>query len=738
MRKIINLNKDWLFSKEKINPENIAITKMDSVMIPHTWNNIDGQDGDGKYYRGTCTYFKKLESLNLDNDEDAYLEFNGVSMSAIIVLNGKELYHHKGGYSTFRVRITDFINKSGDNELIVYADNSENRTVYPQRADFTFYGGIYRDVNLIIVNKNHFDLDYFGSNGIKVTPKMNGKVDVSCYFNQKIKDCVQLVIKDDDKIVSQKEIKISGNKCTTTLHVDNIHLWQGIKDPHLYTFIARTSNDEVKTRFGFRSFYVDPNKGFFLNGEEYPLIGVAKHQDRQGFGNALTKKMQAEDFKLIQEMGANTIRLAHYQHDQFAYDLADEMGFVLWTEIPYISEHMEEAKANTISQMKELIVQNYHHPAVCFYGLSNEITVVGGESKQIIKNHKELNKLCHKMDKTRLTTIANLFMLETDSQLNRIADLRSYNLYYGWYVGEISENDKWFDDFHQKYPKLSIGLSEYGCDANPLYQSSNPIKGDYSETYQANYHEHMLKMRQDRPYIWAMHCWNMFEFAADARAEGGTKGINQKGLVSFDRKTKKDAYYIYKAYLSKEPFVYITGRRYKMRAQNTTEIKVYSNQDNVALYVDDVLIEKKNGDKVFVFTIPISGLHKIHAVSGSLSDTIEIECVEKENLSYSCPEIMNTVNWFDKDIISRKEGYFSVFDKVSDIKKHPEASVLYERLMAETLAKFGDVAKNVKIPKILQNKMDKMTLEATLKMAGHLVKPEMVKSINDALNKVKK
>ena len=495
--------------------------------------------------------------------------------------------------------------------------------------------------------------------------------------------------------------------------------------------------DIVSASFGFRSFRIDPQKGFYLNDKPYDLIGVSRHQDRALVGSALTKEMHKEDMDIIKEMGATTIRLAHYQHDQYVYDLADQYGFIIWAEIPYITEHMDEAIENTKSQLQELIIQNYNHPSIIVWGLSNEITVVNGCSPSCYKNHEELNALAHSLDKTRLTTMANLFMLETSSPLVKLPDIRSYNLYFGWYVGEKEENDKWLDEFHNNYPELAIGLSEFGADANPQYQSEKPVKGDYSESYQAIYHEHMLKMRKDRPWIWAMHVWNMFDFAADGRDEGGKKGINQKGLVTFDRKIKKDAFYLYKAYLSNEPFIHLAGKRYVDRVDEITNIKVYTNEKEVSLYVDDVLVEAKKGEYVFNFKIKINSEHKIKVVSNGLEDEMVIRKVDKENQSYICSSKMEVTNWFD-EAEELNSDCFSIKDKVKDIKAHPVAGNLYKKMMEEAMKSIGDVAQSFVMPKEMQEKMDNMSLEDNLKMAGHMVKPSMIKQLNDALQKIKK
>ena len=731
MRKRLNINNDWYFNKgySSFSPN------WEKVNVPHTWNRYDGYSGGNNYYRGICTYYKKLGKLTLDNSK-VFLEFKGVSLSCIVVFNGVNLGEHKGGYSTFRYDITEYLND--ENEIYVYVNNSDKVDIYPSKADFTFYGGIYRDVNIVVTDKTHFELLHYGGEGIKITPNNSGDIDIQAYVTNGENELVKFEILDrDNKKVSSGVANVKDGVANLKLHCDNVHLWNGKYDPYLYTLVSSVGHDQIETKFGFRTFEVDPKEGFRLNGKPYDLIGCSRHQDREGYGVALTKEMHKEDMDIIKEMGASTIRLAHYQHDDYIYSLCDEYGIIVWAEIPYITEHKTSANENTKTQMKELIIQNYNHPSIMCWGLSNEITVVGGESEDCIKNHKELNDLCHSLDSSRYTTMANLFMLEPTSPLIQIPDLRSYNLYYGWYVGEMDDNDKWFDDFHQKYSNVAIGLSEYGCDANPKYQTSKPVKGDYTETYQALYHEHMLKMRMKRPWIWSMHCWNMFDFAADARDEGGKKGQNQKGLVTFDRKIKKDAFYVYKAYLSDEPFIHISGKRYVDRCEDITEVKIYSNQKEVSIYVDDKLFETQKGEHVFTFNIPISGKHVIKAKSGELCDETIINKSEKVNEEYICPSKMDVSNWFD-DIKETNTKYFSIYDKVKDIKNHPIAGMVYKKMMEEALKSFGDVAKNVQIPKEMQEKMDNMTLEENLKMAGHMVKPDMVKALNDILQKIKK
>lgn len=745
VRIVKNINEDWRFIKENIGVKAAMELDGESVDLPHTWNASDGQDGGNDYYRGKCWYVKELTYPGRKPDEEVWLEFRGVAMRAEVYVNGIKAGAHDGGYSTFRVHITEYLEEH--NVIAVSADNSYTREVYPQKADFTFYGGIYRDVSLLSVPKGHFELGYFGRNPMKVTPEVDlkqqeAKVHVEAW-TENVPDGTPVTFTIAG--VGVQSAVVQDNYAETNFRIEKVHLWNGKKDPYLYTASAELPGgaDRIVSRFGVRDFYVDSEKGFFLNGVHYPLCGVSRHQDRRGAGNALTKEMHREDMEMIKELGANTIRLAHYQHDQYFYDLCDEEGMIVWAEIPYITEHMPEGKKNTVSQMTELVVQNWNHPSVVCWCLSNEITTTGGVCEDLVDNHRILNELCHELDGSRPTTMANVFILETDSEVLSIPDIRSYNLYYGWYVGEMTDNDTWFDEFHKEHPDMAVGLSEYGADATICYQTGTPEKGDYTEQYQATYHEHMLEMWSKRPYIWAMHVWNMFDFAADGREDGGEPGVNHKGLVTFDRKVKKDAFYIYKAYLSDEPFVHICGRRYVDRAEEVTEVKVYSNQPEVTLYVDREEVGTKRADKVFVFRVPISREHTVEARckgnSGAqeVSDRIIIRRVAEPNPAYSKPKEA-VVNWFDREDMQEREGYFSIRDSIASVKAVPEAAALLQAIQEKAVEAYGDVAKNVKVPESIQRQMDAMPVEAMLKQAGKAVTAEMAVALNRELNKIKK
>ena len=663
MRNIKVINGGWLFSKDAKSAPNALPTDWTALDLPYTWNGKDGQDGGNDYYRGTCYFAKSLKADELPEGEVKYLQFDGVNSSCVVYWNGKEITKHDGGYSTFRVKLE---NINDENLLVVAVDNSANDRVYPQNADFTFYGGIYRDVSVISVPENHFDLDYYGAPGIMVTPEIKGndaEIEIKTFF--KNDNCkVRYEIIADGEVIASKE-----DDDDAEFEIKNVHLWDGVKDPYLYTAKATLicdgeEVDEVSTRFGCRTFEIDPQKGFILNGREYPLRGVSRHQDRPDVGNALTPQMHKEDLEIILEMGANTIRLAHYQHSQVFYDLCDEAGLVLWAEIPYISSHMKDGYDNTISQMKELVSQNYNHPSIVVWGLSNEITIAGS-TPDLIKNHKDLNDLVHKMDKTRLTTIAAVSMCSPDDEYVHISDVVSYNHYFGWYGGSTDMNGPWFDDFHKKYPNKPIGISEYGCEALD-WHTSTPTQGDYTEEYQAYYHEELIKQIADRPYLWATHVWNMYDFAADARAEGGENGMNHKGLVTFDRKYKKDSFYAYQAWLSEKPMVHLCGKRYIDRVEDVTKVTVYSNCDEVELFANGVSVGKQTKGKYpfFYFEVKNEGTTELKAVAGELEDCGTINKVDTPNENYIMKEEGQVINWFE---ISTPDGYLSINNTIGDI-----------------------------------------------------------------------
>ncbi len=689
MRHILNFNASWAFSKEAQAVPAALPQDWAKVDLPHSWNAVDGQDGGNDYFRGTAYYAKTIVKAELPAENRYYLELQGANSSADVYLDGKNLAHHDGGYSTWRVDLTDSL--QAESLLVIAVDNAPNDTVYPQMADFTFYGGLYRDVNIICVPESHFDLDYFGGPGLAVTPEVTGKdakVTVNAWVtNPKPGQTLRYTLMTGE---GAEVAAAESAETAAVLEIKDVHLWHGRKDPYLYTAkVELMENGEaidcVSARFGCRTFRIDPDNGFILNGEEYPLRGVSRHQDRWGIGNALLPEHHEEDIDLICEVGATTIRLAHYQHAQYFYDLCDERGLVIWAEIPYISKHMPAGRENTISQMKELITQNYNHPSIVVWGLSNEISI-GGSDEDLLENHRILNELCHEMDKTRLTTIAAVTMCKIDDPYIKIPDVVSYNHYFGWYGGETSMNGPWFDKFHAAHPDIPIGCSEYGCEALN-WHTSDPRQGDYTEEYQSYYHEELIKQLFTRKYMWATHVWNMFDFGADARSEGGENGQNHKGLVTFDRSYKKDSFYAYKAWLSDDPFVHLTSKRYIDRVEDVTKVTVYSNQREVELFANGVSLGKKTAeDHFFRFDVPNVGETKLVAVAGDCRDESVIRKVDKFNEEYRLVEKGAILNWFD---IDAPQGRLSLNSKVSEVLATFRGKLIFMGFAKKLMAGMG-------------------------------------------------
>ena len=749
MRTVINLNRKWAFSKAATAVPTAIDNKWDFVNLPHTWNAIDGQDGGNDYYRGTCYYAKQLNKSELPAGERYFLELRGANSSADVYMDGKHLAHHDGGYSTWRVDGTDHL--AGECLLVVAVDNAPNDHVYPQMADFTFYGGLYRDVNLIAVPASHFDLEYYGTPGIKVTPAIDGanaNVEVEVFVtNSKPGQQIRYTLLDKEgKVVA--ETTTSDTK--VNFRLENVRKWNGRIDPYLYTAKAEllekdAAIDEVSTRFGCRSYVIDPQKGFILNGMEYPLRGVSRHQDRWNKGNALSKEDHAEDVALICEVGATTIRLAHYQHDQYFYDLCDEAGLVIWAEIPYISQHLPNGRENTIQQMKELITQNYNHACIAVWGLSNEITMKGEKDPDLLDNHRVLNALVHELDKTRPTTLAAVSMCPMDAEYLQIPDCVSYNHYFGWYGGETSMNGPWFDKFHAMHPNLPIGISEYGCEALN-WHTSNPVQGDYTEEYQAYYHEELIRCIAERPYLWATHVWNMYDFGADARAEGGENGQNHKGLITIDRKYKKDAFFAYKAWLNPEPMVHLCGKRYIDRVEDVTKVTVYSNCESVELFANGVSlgVQKKENLPFFYFEVPNKGITHLTAVA-TVCDTCKLQdesviCkVDTPNDAYVLKEKGAVLNWFD---IDAPEGYLSLNSKMSEIMATLRGKMLLGGLFMKLKGamKGGGEAAGFELTEDMMQMMGGFTLLRLTGLVGMMnisfTKEELL-DLNAKLNKIK-
>ena len=746
MREIISLNENWTLSFPK------GDHATEQVNLPHTWNAVDGNDGNGSYLRTTGVYTRTFTAPKQPREGGrTYVEVLAAALNSTVKVNGQVATTHEGGFSIFRADVTDLCHE-GENELTIEVSNEDTPSMYPSSADFTFYGGLYRGVNLISVPSAHFDLDYYGGPGMMVTPvptEDGGANFTIKSFVTNPADDLTVMYSIEDCFGREVASAVRGSADTeVTIYVPDAQLWS-MDEPNLYTVVATLQRnneevDEIAANVGVRSFKVTPDEGFSINGVPTPLRGVSRHQDRVFEGNALTAEEHYDDAMLIKELGANTIRLAHYQHSQDFYDACDEIGFAVWAEIPFISvfKKGEGAHKHVMEEMKELIIQNYNHPSIMFWGISNEI-LIGGISQELVDTHHDLEKLCKELDPTRLTTIAHVSTTPVNGPMHHITDLESYNHYFGWYGGQMEQNGPWLDQFHAEHPDICIGISEYGCEGIINWHSNTPQCKDYTEEYQALYHEHMAQVFEDRPWVWASHVWNMFDFGCAARNEGGVSGRNNKGLVTMDRKTKKDSYFVYQAYWTQTPMVHIAGRRHAQRAGETTEIKVYSNQDTVVLYVNGKEVGQQTAHRVFKFNAALNeGFNTIVAVAGDVKDSITLEKVAEEPGYYTLPEFNErqegVANWFKQvgsmDLTAPMEfpeGYYSVKDTMEDLAKNEEALALAAK--AVKLATNFDIKPGVG----MWDMMKKMTPEAMSNMISGM--PEgFIESLNAQLIKVKK
>ena len=705
MRETIPLQDNWRFTKTDAGLPAALPEDWERVDLPHTWNNIDGQGGAETYYRGSCWYARtfRMPRQPLGGGR-VYVEIPAAGQQAAVYVNGQRAATHEGGYSAFRADITELCAAEGDNLLVVNCSNAYRDGVYPQTADFTFYGGLYRGVNLISVPEAHFDLDYYGGPALKVTPRPveGGAVfALESFVNNAEPDYTVLYSVRDPEGREAAAGTRPADSAAAELFVPDALLWSP-DTPNLYTVTATLQRrneavDEVSVRAGVRSFSVDPGRGFLLNGVPTPLRGVSRHQDRLYKGNALTAEEHREDAEIIKELGANAVRLAHYQHSQDFYDACDELGLVVWAEIPFISVFDPEPAAhqNCLQQLTELIVQNYNHPSICFWGLANEITI-GGMNDKIPENLRALNALAKRLDPTRLTTLAHLSNVPRDSVMHTVPDVIAYNHYMGWYGGRVEDNGPWLDEFHAARPDLCLGLSEYGCEGILTYHGPEPRCKDYSEEYQALYHEHMAKVIAERPWLWCSFVWNMFDFGAANRDEGGVRGRNNKGLVTLDRRTKKDAYYIYKAYWNPEPMVHICGKRYAQRAGETTVVKFYTNEPEARLYVNNDLVwrpKAESGQRVFEHAVTLCpGRNWITVRTLHAADSTTLERVEAEPAVYALPDAGErarfTGNWFEKleesertEELTFPEGRWSVRDTFEALCADPAAFAVINKYM---------------------------------------------------------
>lgn len=731
MRQTIYIPDDWYFGvvEPSVDTACPALPKeLQAITLPHVWNK-DAPQQEG------CRIYCRTIHAEPAPDQNTFIEFGAVAGVCRVWLNDIYLGEHRGGYSRFRFALTGAL-QPGDNRLIVTADNTHYQDIAPLGGDFNNYGGIYRHVCLITTGRDHFDLLYYGTNGLQLTTHPDGRVEVTARI--KGRGLVEYTLTDENGIAAQAAA--TAGLPDAVLQVNAPHLWNGRQDPHLYTCRARlmvdgVCADEVSLPCGFRATTMTADKGFFLNGEHLKICGVSKHQDREGMGNAPTHEQLDEDLSLILELGANAVRLAHYQHPQYFYDLCDRSGLLVWAEIPMLGmpDGNDAIIENAKQQLTELICQNRHHPSIFCWGIQNEIAMLG-ESLEMYRKTRELNDFVKRLDDTRLTTEANLYTVKNNSPLNFIPDMVGYNVYFGWYHHEMQDYDAFLDSFHADNPQIPLGISEYGVDANPALHSATPKRKDYSEDFQALFHETVYPKIAGRDFVWGSFVWNMFDFGSAAREEGGIKGRNCKGLVTFDRKIKKDAFYYYKACWSQDPFVKIGGERFQKRSGGTTTVKVYSNQSKVSLSVNGVGHGTKTDGPVFTFeNVPLQrGDNVVYAVSGACADKIVLIGVAEPEQSYIYNDPnpgYNVKNWFtlgqSEDDLFPTDRY-SIMDETGVLFTEPRTLALLEQ----------------EIPEMVSNKivrsMPKITLLSALSYRSGEYPEAFVKELNRKLKQIKK
>lgn len=604
----------------------------ENVNLPHIWNK------DCATQAGPRLYEKELVLQRPGEDNRYYIAFGGVFGLARVFVNGKYAFEHRGGYTRFCVDLTPYA-VDGKNLVTVFTDNTIFVEINPISGDFAKYGGIYRETELIQVGKAHFDLMYCGCPGVVVDTQADGTTRVRPRICGTDSAVVRYTVTDaEGKLAANAE----SAEADFTFRVENPILWNGKQNPYCYTLTAELTDgesvvDTVSMTIGYRDIRMTADKGFFLNGEHVVICGVAKHQDRAGCGPAQSDAELENDMEIIKEVGANAVRLSHYQHPQHFYDLCDKEGMLVWAEIPMLCmpDDNDAIIDNAKYQLAELLMQNRHHPSIVMWGVQNEVALMG-QTEQQPRKVQALHDWVKFLKPDALTASANEYTVKPERPLNSISDIQGYNLYYGWYYGEFDELADFFDDYHAKRPENPIGISEYGVDARLDLHKQVPEKQDYSEEYQCAFHEAAYPIIRAREYVWGSFIWNMFDFSSPYRSFQPLLGLNRKGLVTFDRQNRKDVFYYYQAWWSEKPMLYLCERRYEKRVEDTAVIKVYSNQKEVALTVNGECIGTLTGDKVFRFENVklMDGANTITAVSGNLTDTMVIQKVSTPEESY--------------------------------------------------------------------------------------------------------
>ena len=670
------LNQNWSFAK--------AGEEAILVNIPHTYNAVDGQDGS-RMYRGDAAYCKTWTMTEAEASRHHYLEVGASALESDVIINGSQAYHTRCGFSMYRVALDDYL-KVGENTIEIRVTNRHDNSLYPAMADFSFYGGVYREVRMVSDDAIHFcetdesrdgiilfpEIDDANTGSLKVKASITKEADFACCCQAK---CVLEIKTPDGQVVMTSEADAEEN-VEFNLTIADAHRWDGLADPFLYTAVVSvkaadgTVFDSRSLEFGFRTVDYCPEKGFLLNGRPYQLKGVARHQDFGGLGNAITRKELETDLALIMEIGANSVRSSHYQHMDEWYTMCDRAGLLVWAEVPVISAIAQKKAAdqNAFDQLRKLIAQARNHTSIYCWGVQNEVAMMT-KNEYSFDLTRRLAEYSKELDPSRMTAQANEHTTESTCPINDHTDILGYNLYFGWYYGEIPDLQYRLDDIRAAHPTSPIILTEHGVDTNPRFHSLTPHKTDYTEEYQLLFLSNAIKTIEERPWMAGSYVWAMFDFGSAGRNEGGTKGKNQKGLVTADRKLKKDAFYLYKATWSKEPFAYIAGRRFINRPQTETDITVLSNLTRLQLIVNGVMVEEKTDITpmtVFEKVALVAGENKVEVVGWdadlkAYSDAILVCSVEEPDPSYVLPVIKtdngSAVDWFKNVDPSLTEEY---------------------------------------------------------------------------------
>ena len=647
-RQVVSLDEDWQFRFS----HSVEKGVYDRVDLPHTWNAGDALSGKPDYKRGIGNYRKTITVPDDWKGKRVFIRFEGVNNVADMFVNGCHAGRHKGGYGAFTFDLTDGLRYGAENTFLVRVSNAENLEIMPLVGDFNFYGGIYRNVSLIVAEPVHISMRDYGSSGVRLVQKSvsreSAQVDAVVQLSNdsgsgaEAELRVRLLDGEKEVLASSSAVSLPAGESSHSIgfSLENPHLWNGTEDPFLYTAEVSLWQDgrmidRVEQPLGLRYYSIDPEKGFFLNGRHLQLRGVCRRQDRAEVGNALRPWHHDEDAAIMAEMGVNAVRLAHYPQSSYFYDLMDRYGFIVWSEIPFIGPggysdegfvDIEAFRENGKEQLREMIRQHYNHPSICLWGIFNELSMRGDSPVPYIE---ELDAIAHEEDPTRPTTSAS----NIDGELNFVTDAIAWNRYDGWYGGTPADLGKWLDRTHEEHPELCIAISEYGAGASIYHQQdtvvkSVPVSWWHPENWQTQYHIENWRELSSRPFVWGSFVWNMFDFGAAHRHEGDRPGINDKGLVTFDRKVRKDAFYFYQANWRDDiPVLYLADRRCTERVRKVQTFRAFTNFPEAELFVNGRSCGKAGADSLRVVTwenVELSpGRNEIKVVAGGRKNTVE-------------------------------------------------------------------------------------------------------------------